>query len=174
MGMEIEKQTIEDEPQFIDLTTEQWTQRLAEAPVYAKKAMVEARQVTEREEVTTTLANGTKETINVAEVGDVIVTNPGGEKYVLKMEKFASRYESTDQEGVFHAKGMSRITENSTGAPVEVMAPWGEKQSGGADCMIATVFDPEQPNEISADRYIIGRQEFLDTYAPVDSLTSSI
>ncbi len=172
--MEKEKQTTDDEPQFIDLTTEQWTQRLAEAPVYAKKAMVEARQVTEREEVTTTLADGTQETVNVAEPGDVIVTNPGGEKYVLKMEKFASRYEPTDQEGVFHAKGMARIAENQTGRPIEVMAPWGEKQSGGVDCMVATIFDPEQPDDISADRYIIGRQEFQDTYTPVDSSADSV
>lgn len=168
------RQTTDDEPQFIDLTTEPWTYRLAEAPVYVKKAMVEARQVTKREEVTTTLADGTQETVNVAEQGDVIVTNPGGEKYVLKMEKFVSRYEPTNQEGVFHAKGMARIVKNPTGRPIEVMAPWGEKQSGDADCMVATIFDPEQPDDISADRYIIGHQEFLDTYTPVDRPTDSV
>jgi hypothetical protein len=53
--------------------------------------MVEARVATEREEITTTLVDGTVETVNTAEESDVVVTNPGGEKYVLKPEKFAGK-----------------------------------------------------------------------------------
>lgn len=156
--------------QKLDLSTEEWTERLAAAPVYAKKGIVSARQVAEREEVKTTLADGTEETVNVAEPGDVVVTNPSGEKYVLKPDNFAKRYDATEEEGVFRAKGMARAVQNPTGADVEIMAPWGEPQYGGPDCMLATVFDPEQPGVIGADRYIIGRDEFLATYAPAEEV----
>ncbi|MEI6054396.1 MAG: PGDYG domain-containing protein [Candidatus Saccharibacteria bacterium] len=171
--MENDELNIDDEPQFIDLTTEKYTQILAEAPVYFKKARVEARQVAEREEVVTTLADGTKETVNIAEPGDVIVTNPGGEKYVRKIEKFRARYEPTSQEGIFQAKGMVHIIKNPTGRAIEIMAPWGEKQVGDADCMIAAACDLEQPDGLGVSRYIIGCQEFLDTYAPVDNSADS-
>lgn len=152
------------ETQVVDLSTEQYTQLLTEAPVYAKKAIVEARQATEREEVKTILADSTTETVNVAEPGDVIVTNPGGERYVLKSEKFAKRYEAIDDKGTYRAKGMARIVDNPTGMPIEIIAPWGEKQVGAVDCMVATPCDISQPGLVSNDRYIIGHQEFLDTY----------
>lgn len=152
------------ETQKLDLSTEAWTQRLANAPIYAKKGMVAAEFVSEPTPVETVLADGTIETSNVADPGDVIVTNPSGEKYVLKPENFAKRYGSTDDPDVFRAKGMARAVQNNTGSPVEIMAPWGEPQFGGPDCMIATVFDPENPEEIGADRYIIGRKEFEETY----------
>jgi hypothetical protein len=152
--------------QELDLSTDEYTERLANAPVYAKKGVVSARQTTEREEVRTTLANGTEETVNVAEEGDVVVTNPSGEQYVLKPDNFAKRYETTDEEGVFRAKGMARAFQNPTGGDIEIMAPWGEPQYGDADCMLATVFDPATPDVIGADRYIIGGAEFRETYAP--------
>jgi hypothetical protein len=135
-----------------------------------KKGIVGVRQVSEREEVRTTLADGTEETVNVAEAGDVVVTNPGGEKYVLKPDNFAKRYEATEEEGVFRAKGMVRALPNPTGQPIEIMAPWGEKQFGNPDCMVATVFDPDQPELIGTDRYIIGAEEFRATYAPIEEV----
>lgn len=154
----------------LDLSTDEWTERLANAPTYAKKAIVQAREVAEREEVRTTLADGTEETVNVAEPGDVIVTNPSGEKYVLKPDNFAKRYKATDEDGVFRAKGMARAVQNPTGTEIEIMAPWGELQNGGLDCMIATVFDPEQPDVIGLDRYLIGDDEFKTTYAPAEEV----
>ncbi len=65
---------------------------------------------------------------------------------------------------------MARAFTNDTGRPIEIMAPWGEPQFGDADCKIATTFDPDKPDEISADRYIIGRQEFEDTYGPIEEV----
>ena len=44
------------------------------------------------------------------------------------------------------------------------MAPWGAEQFGDSECLLATVYDPNNPDEIGKDRYIIGREEFLDTY----------
>ncbi|HTB48745.1 MAG TPA: PGDYG domain-containing protein [Verrucomicrobiae bacterium] len=111
---------------------------------------------------------GLKETVNTAEEGDLIVTNPGGEEYVLKSDNFGKRYEATEEEGIFRAKGMARAFQNPTGGDIKIMAPWGEEQFGNAACMIATVYDPEQLNVIGPDRYIIGHEEFLATYAPVE------
>jgi hypothetical protein len=159
-------------PQYekVDLSTEEYTAKLAEAPVFAKKAEVSAVTATAGQEVRTVLANGSEETVNYAEEGDVIVTNPGGEQYILKPDNFAKRYEPTTEEGVFRAKGMARAFKNDTGAPVEIMAPWGEPQYGDENCMIATVFDPDNPNEIGADRYIIGADEFAETYGPIEEV----
>jgi hypothetical protein len=154
----------------LDLSTDEWTERLANAPIFAKKAIVEAREAAEQEEVRTTLNDGTEETVNTAEKGDIIVTNPSGEKYVLKPDNFAKRYETTDQEGVFRAKGMARAIPNPEGTDIEITAPWGEPQYGGPDSMVATVYDPEQPDVIGADRYLIGGEEFKQTYAPAEEV----
>jgi hypothetical protein len=154
----------------LDLSTEEFTKKLAEAPVFAKKSLVNARVATAGEKITTTLADGTQETVNSANEGDVIITNPGGEEYIIGDEKFTKRYEPTQEEGVYRAKGMARAFQNDTGRPIEIMAPWGEKQFGDTNCMVATTFDPDSPNEVSADRYIIGRQEFEDTYGPIEEV----
>ena len=154
----------------LDLSTEGWTEKLAGAPVYAKKGMVEARILTEDEQLDTVLADGTVETSRTVPAGEVIVTNPGGEKYAIEREKFEKRYDTTVEEGVYRAKGMARAVDNPTGQDIQIMAPWGELQYGGPDCKIATVFDPDNPNEVGSDRYIIGRQEFEDTYGPIEEV----
>jgi hypothetical protein len=154
----------------VDLSTEEYTAKLAEAPVFAKKAEVSAVVAAAGQEVRTVLANGTEETVNYTEEGDVIVTNPGGEQYILKSDNFTKRYEATAQEGIYRAKGMARAFKNDTGAPIEIMAPWGEPQFGDENCLIATVFDPENPDEIGSDRYIIGGDEFAATYGPIEEV----
>lgn len=154
----------------LDLSTEEYTAKLAEAPVFAKKAEVSATVAVGGEKIETVLANGTVETTNVANPGDAIVTNPGGEQYIIPAETFQKRYESTTDEGVFRAKGMARAFKNDTGAPIEITAPWGEPQYGDENCMIATVFDPDSPDHIGSDRYIIGADEFAETYGPIEEV----
>lgn len=154
----------------LDLSSEEFTEALRQAQVYAKKTKVEARTAEVQERVTTVLADGTEETTNVAEPGDVIVKNPGGEEYVLKGEKFAKRYEATSEDGVFRAKGIVRAIENPTGEEIVITAPWGEIQHGGPEAIIASILDPEDQDEVSMDRYIIGREEFEETYAPIEEV----
>lgn len=156
------------EYQHLDLSTPEATEALAQAPIYEKKGVVHARPATPGEKIVTVLADGTEETTNVAGENQVVITNPGGEQYIIGAEKFASRYGATDEEGVFKAKGMARAVQNPTGGPIEIMAPWGEPQYGDAECMVATVYDPDQPDVVSDDRYIIGHQEFEDTYGLVE------
>jgi hypothetical protein len=156
--------------QKLDLSTDEYTERFTKAAVFAKKGKVEARQVTQREEIRTTLANGAEETVNLAERGDMVVSNPTGEKYVLKPDNFAKRYEATEEDGIYRAKGLARAFQNPTGSDIQIIAPWGEPQYGDPDCMIATVFDPENPDFIGSDRYIIGGEEFQATYAPFEEV----
>ena len=154
----------------IDISKDEYTAKLAEAPVFAKKAIVKAVVATGGEQIKTVLANGTEETHNTANPGDAIITNPGGEQYIIPAETFAKRYEATAEESVYRAKGMARAFKNDTGAPIEITAPWGEPQFGDENCMIATVFDPDNPNEIGSDRYIIGADEFAETYGPIEEV----
>jgi hypothetical protein len=56
--------------EILDLSTEEMTQRFAEAPIYAKSGVVEARIAEAEEEVTTVLEDGTVETVNTAQAGD--------------------------------------------------------------------------------------------------------
>jgi len=172
---ELGKQTIDLDQTTIevDLSTPEWTERFANAPVYAKKVEVELRPATPGETLTTTLADGTVETTNTAGDNDVVITNPGGEQYIIDADKAAARYEATDTEGVYRAKGMARVVQNPTGAPVEIMAPWGEKQFGNPDCYFATVFDPDNPDEIGSDRYIIGSDELSGTYGTLEEVYGS-
>lgn len=160
--------------QELDLSTSEWTARLKAAEVFAKKGTVQAREAVPGETITTTLADGTVETTNTAGEDQVIITNPGGEEYIIGKEKFAGRYEVTDEEGVFRAKGLARAIKNPTGGDIQVMAPWGELQFGGPDAMIATVFDAQNPDEVGPDRYIIGAKEFEDTYAPYEEVYGSL
>lgn len=151
---------------FVDLTTEAYTNLLKGAPVYAKFGKVTARAATVEEKVVTKLGNGKEETVNTAHPGDIIVTNPTGEEYVIDAAKFAKRYEATDDLGVYRAKGCARAVKNPEGCDIKIMAPWGEEQKGDENCMVATLYDPANPDEIGTDRYIIGGEEFAATYAP--------
>jgi hypothetical protein len=152
--------------QNLDLQTDEWTAKLAQAPIYKKTGKVKAQVAQGGEIITTTLADGADETTNSANPGDVIVTNPTGEQYIIGSEKFDSRYEKTNEDGVFKAKGKARIEPNPTGQPIKITAPWGEEQFGDADALIATLYDPDKPDEVGPDRYIIGRDEFNSTYVP--------
>lgn len=160
------KQT-EQLPQEIDLNTEEMTARFAEAPIYRKKVNVAAVVAEKREEVRTVLADGTEETVNIAEPGDYIVMNPGGEQYVIKPDEFIKRYEGTDQPGIFKAKGMVKAIQNPVSQPIQVKKSWGV-MSGDENCMVTASYNPNEPDVVGKSRYIIGSQEFADTYEQVE------
>jgi len=175
MPLETAPESFDESPEYLelDLNSPEMTELfakaevyyLAEAGKYAKSGLVQARQAVPGEQVTTVLEDGTEETTNTAKESQVVITNPGGEKYIIDADKFAQRYQTTEQEGVFRAKGAVRAFRNQTGRPIEITAPWGQPQYGDEHCMLATPYDPGKPDEIGPDRYIIGHEEFLETYA---------
>jgi hypothetical protein len=144
------------------------------APIYKKQGEVKAAIAQGGEVVETKLADGTVETRNTANPGDAIITNPGGEQYIIDAVKFGKRYEpkmaedGKVQEGVFAARGYCKAIDNPFGSPITMMASWGEMQNGGRDAKIADTYDFET-RTLGGEPYIIGRSEFVQTYKPVDT-----
>lgn len=139
---------------------------LGNAPVYRKQGEVKAAIAQGGEIVVTKLADGSTETQNTAKPGDAIVTNPGGEQYVIKADTFGKRYEAKPgEEGVFIATGHCRAIDNPWGQPITMLASWGEMQNGRADCVIADTYDVAT-RALGGEPYIIGRAEFAQTYKP--------
>ena len=128
---------------------------------YIETACIRAEQVTKDTTITTILANGKKETSNIAISGDWIITNPGGEQYVVPNHKFIKKYKSAPElgEGWFKPLGQVQkfieITEDLT-----FICSWGEEQfiNKGGFINITNL------NDI----YGIARQEFFDTYSEYD------
>lgn len=126
-----------------------------DAPTYRKKVVVSARPATEGELLVTTLADGTEETRQTLTSEHMVVTNPGGEEYAILREKFATLYEEIG-DGRYLSVGRIKALPNPYGEPIEIDAPWGGRQVGGADCWLA---------QNGSSRYLIGGSEFLETYA---------
>lgn len=134
----------------------------ASAPTYKKNAIVTARRTERSEKLATVLADGTVETERVVPAGHWVITNPGGEEYAIDDEKFGKKYSAEGPAGTYRAAGEIRAFQSPVQGPITVMAPWGEEQHGNAGCYLAAGIDGDgNPTE---DRYIIGEQEFADTY----------
>ena len=149
---------------FVDRKDPALAAVLATAPIFCKQGTVTARQATRTEEVVTVLANGVTETVNTARPGEWIITNPGGEQYVLENAKFLARYEATEIPGTYRALGYCRAVRNPFGRAIEIMASWGEPQAGDAQCWIADVCDVE--GQCEGEPYLIESEAFAATYAP--------
>lgn len=132
------------------------TNMLNSAPTYKKKATVTMRVAKKGEKLETQLKNGQIETTRILDGGECIVKNPDGEEYAMSKDKFLSRYR--DNNGVWEATGEIKAIKNPTGKNITIIAPWGEEQHGDKNCYIAHTLD--DPN----DRYIIGHDEFHNTY----------
>lgn len=157
----------------VDRHDERIMQGLAEAPIYKKQGEVRASIAQGGEVVVTKLADGSTETRNTANPGDAIITNPGGEQYIIDAVKFGKRYEpklgenGKPEKGIFSAKGYCRAIDNPWGQPITMMASWGEMQNGARDAKIADTYDIET-RTLGGEPYIIGRAEFVQTYKPAD------
>lgn len=157
----------------LDLSTPDYTAKLAAAPIYRKVSPVRARVAYEGEPVITILADGTRETGNRARAGQIIITNPGGEQYIYRAAEpdiavaradFERNYHPAAEPDTYLSSGKIRAIPNDTGHPIEITAPWGEPMHTGVDGKIAVPVDPKKPDHISMDRYLIGGREFTNTY----------
>ncbi|MDO8507815.1 MAG: PGDYG domain-containing protein [bacterium] len=155
----------ETQLQFVERKAPEIMSALAEAPVYKKQGSVLARPATPGEEIKTTLESGAEETVNTANEGDWIVTNPSGEQYIISEAKFLGRYEATDEDGTYTAKGFCRAITNPFGQPIEIMASWGSPQTGDERCMIADTCNAD--GECDGEPYLIDADAFTETYKQV-------
>lgn len=148
---------------FIERKSQDILDALSEAPIYKKFGTVKARVGFVGEEIVTELADGSIETVNtVTEENQMVVTNPDGEKYIISAEKFNSRYEQTDEDGVYFAKGYCRAIKNPHSEPIEIIASWGSPQTGNENCLIADVCDKE--GNLVGEPYLIDGDAFENTY----------
>lgn len=155
------------QPLLVDRHDKRIINGLKEAPIYQKQGEVRAVFALGGEVVVTILADGTIETRNTAKKGDAIITNPGGERYIIGAEKFARSYEpKEEEEGVFIAKGHSKAIVNPWEVPITMVASWGKMQNGQSDCMIADTYDIKT-GTLGGEPYIIAPREFNQTYRPV-------
>lgn len=154
--------------EFLDLSSDAFSQVFAEAPIYRKSTLVKARNAEAGELVVTVTPDGVEEGRNTAGENDIVVTGANGADFILPGEKFNKLYGATEEDGVFQAKGMARITDNPTGKKIGILAPWGEMQYGDENAKLAVQFDPENPEIVGADRYILDSNEFA-AYKPVES-----
>ncbi len=139
----------------------------AEISEVAKFARITAVQGVEGQEVVTTMANGLEETRNTVTLDPTtgepgwIVTNPGGEQYIVADSTFKKKYEIDPQNPeVYKPKGGPVLTMKLDEA-VAFDAPWGGEmriEAGGSLVLSG-------PNDI----YGIQPQEFADTYRETET-----
>ena len=136
--------------------------RVVEIKNYAKFARIQAIQAKGGEKIETVLADGTKETTNTAAAGDWIVTNPGGERYVVAAAKFPKKYEPCPELGEGWFKPTGGVQKFMT-APRDFnfICSWNEEQFIAAGGFI-NITD-------LGDIYGVAREEFLSTYKECDN-----
>lgn len=147
---------------FVDRKSPTIMEAIATAQIYKKQGKVSARPAVAGEIIATILKNGAQETCNIAKTDEWVVTNPSGEQYLVLKEKFFNRYEPTEIDGIYTAKGFCRAIKNPFCVPVEILASWGTLQNGDANCMFADTCDSE--GKIDGEPYIIDGSAFLETY----------
>ena len=138
-----------------------------EGIIYKKFAKVKAEIAGEDRLIETILNDGLKETRNNIRAGDVIITNPDGEQYSMDPIKFSQRYSYIEEEDRYQPKGMVVAIRNPFETNIIINASWGEDQLGDVDCIIVDTYDPNT-GEIRGEPYIIGRNEFHNTYKSAD------
>lgn len=149
---------------MLDLQTAEFTRKFQLAPLYQKFSLVTITEIPPGTEVKTILRDGAVETFNVADENQhFLVTNMGGERYLISREKVKARYTHLTGDE-YLAMGRVRAFPNPTGADVTIMAPWGNEQHGAPDCYLACFYDPHYEDGVGPDRYLIGHAEFRDTY----------
>jgi hypothetical protein len=151
----------------VDRHDPQIIEALKNAPVYKKKGKVQIEVAQGGEVVKTILADGSEETVNTAKEGQHIVTNPGGERYIIDADLSSKRYSPTEEPGVYEAKGYCVAIDNPYNQPIEMMASWGEMQRGANDCKLADTYNPDT-GERGGEPYIIQREAFENTYSMTD------
>mgnify|MGYP005769230817 CR=1 FL=1 len=93
--------------------------------------------------------------------GSMIVKNPDGEEYIVKPDKFASKYRATSEKGVYKpTDGPIKYVEIDQ--DIAFTAPWGEEMYGvkGAVLNISSL----------EDVYAIQNEAFSKTYTDVERI----
>jgi hypothetical protein len=162
MEFEVPPRDNEVSPLKIDRQSPEIMSALATAPIYEKYGRVKARRAIAGEEITTILENGATETVGRANPSDWVITNPGGEQYIISDKKFLARYEATDEAGVYRAMGYCRAIPNNFDGPIEMNSSLGSVRRGDETSFIADHCDAK--GNLAGSPYIIDDEAFFETY----------
>lgn len=105
-----------------------------------------------------TITSDGKETENTAAQGDVILSGPSSETYVIKATKFAKLYQGKLGETVIPEQNPRQVARYTGEQTVTFMAPWGESM----------VLKPGDylVRDGDAGYYRIAQKEYEETYNP--------
>lgn len=116
--------------------------------------------VAESEQPVVTITSDGKETENVAAAGDVIMSGPSGEMYVVKAGKFGGLYDGGVGSTVIPSQAPREVAQYTGADPLLFTAPWGEEMVlKPGDYLVA---DGES-------YYRIAQAEYEETYNPPGS-----
>jgi PGDYG protein len=82
--------------------------------------------VSDGEQPVVTVTSDGKETQNVAEKGDIIMSGPSRENYVVKAAKFPKLYQGQLGQSVVPEQNPRMVAAYTGNQPVTFTAPWGE------------------------------------------------
>ena len=92
----------------------------------------------------------------------------------MKPETFEARYAlKPRRKATYIAHGESIAVKNPFRRPISPLAPWGRRQHGAADCMIADAVNPATQRR-AGKPYIIARAEFDRTYELVPVVAKKV
>jgi len=147
----------------VSLQTPEILAALTAAPIYEKYGDYQAREAVPGVEVETRLKDGQFETsYKQTHAGDMVVTQPTGEVYVVGVDEFSHRYDPTETEGVFSAKGLAKAIQNPFHKPISIDTPWGSIQNGDSECMVLLLCDAD--GNTHGEPYINDGESFAATY----------
>lgn len=112
------------------------------------------------------MIDGRLETRKEAGNDEMLISNPGGELYVVPGKTFRSKYallEDNSSEGewqTFQAKGEIWAVQNPFGSSIEIQAPWGEPMYGAPDCWLVV--------NAEGDSYLLADEAKNETYVAVE------
>lgn len=159
MNLEEQRKTIF---QQIDIKSKEIIDALNKAPVYIKNIIVKIRPATQNEKIITILNDGEKETINIAKIGDWIVTNPSNEQYIINNKNYLEHYKETGEAGFYIENNYCKAIKNPFNKPIKINAPWGFTQIGDEKCLI--VNQCKIDGTFKSDPYLVDIDSFEETY----------
>lgn len=157
---------LESLPVRVDLFSPEITKAFSNATIFAKVERARVRPAIPGEVIESIPSSGHKQTSRTAVKNELVLTyHSSGEQVIQPQDIFTSRWEPTEEEGVYRAKGLSRIINNPTGRDFITETDWGV-QNNKADYLLACVYDPADPDTVGNDRYAIAREVYERTFAP--------
>jgi hypothetical protein len=105
--------------------------------------------------------------VKVAKGGDFVVTNPNGEKYLVKPGLIDKRYALSNKSSIYGDKNFCKAIPNPFGEDVNMKTPGGEVQTGSSDCFFADTYKPET-DSLEGNPHILEKEAFEEVYVKVE------